>query len=68
MVNQRGRFGDWEVDSVEGKAHQKGIHTFLERKTRYYQAVLLPKIDSEFGVRAQDEKTSTTLNSRFIWE
>lgn len=53
VVNQRRRFGDWEVDSVEGKAHQKGIHTFAERKTRKYVAKLIDKIDSEFGVKAQ---------------
>lgn len=52
-INSRKEFGHWEVDSVEGRAHQKGIHTFLERKTRYYQAVILENIDSEYGVRAQ---------------
>ena len=41
------------IYSKEGKAHRKGIHTFLERKTRYYQAKLLENIDSEFGVRSQ---------------
>lgn len=55
VVNQRKRFGDWEVDSVEGRAHQKGIHTFLERKTRFYRATLLENIDSEFGAGAQLE-------------
>ncbi|MFZ2201890.1 MAG: IS30 family transposase [Microgenomates group bacterium] len=55
VINQRGRFGDWEVDCVEGKGHKKGIHTFLERKTRFYQGVLLENIDSEFGVKAQLE-------------
>lgn len=53
VINQRKRFGDWEVDSVEGRAHQKGIHTFAERKTRKYGAKLIDKIDSEFGVNAQ---------------
>ena len=52
-INNRSQFGHWEVDSVEGLAHKKGIHTFLERKTRYYQAVLMDNIDSEFGIRAQ---------------
>ena len=52
-INSKKKFGHWEVDSVEGKAHRKGIHTFLERKTRFYQAVLLENIDSEFGVKAQ---------------
>ena len=54
-INSRKRFGHWEVDSVEGRAHQKGIHTFLERKTRYYTGKLLENIDSEYGVKAQME-------------
>lgn len=52
-VDGRKTFGHWEADVVEGRAHQKGIQTLLERKTRYYQAKLLERIDSEFGVRAQ---------------
>jgi len=53
VINKRARFGDWEVDSVEGRAHRKGIHSFLERRTRYYQATLLANIDSEYGIKAQ---------------
>ena len=53
QANNRTQFGHWEIDSVEGRRHKKGIHTFLERKTRYYQAKLLENIDSEFGVEAQ---------------
>lgn len=52
-INDRSVFGHWEIDSVEGKAHQKGIHTFLERKTRYYQADLINNIDSEAGIKSQ---------------
>ena len=52
-INNKKIFGRWEADTVEGKAHQKGIQTLLERKTRFYQAKLLPNIDSEFGVKAQ---------------
>lgn len=52
-VEKRKSFGHWEGDVVEGKAHVMGIQTLLERKTRFYQAVILPKIDSEYGVRAQ---------------
>lgn len=54
-VEKRGTFGHWEADVVEGKAHQRGIQTVLERKTRYYQAKLLEKIDSEYGVTAQHD-------------
>ncbi len=52
-VDSRKTFGHWETDVVEGKAHQSGIQTLLERKTRYYQAKLLERIDSEYGVAAQ---------------
>lgn len=52
-VEGRKTFGHWETDVVEGKAHQKGIQTLLERKTRFFQAKLLERIDSEFGVAAQ---------------
>lgn len=54
-VEKRKVFGHWEGDVVEGKAHQGGIQTMLERKTRYYQARLLNEIDSEYGVRAQKD-------------
>lgn len=52
-VEKRKSFGHWEADVVEGKAHQKGIQTLLERKTRFFQARILNTIDSEYGVRAQ---------------
>jgi len=54
-INTKKTFGHWEADTVEGKAHQKGIQTLLERKTRFYQAKLLPNIDSEYGVKAQKD-------------
>ena len=53
-VDTRKTFGHWEADVVEGKGHDGGIQTLLERKTRFYQAKLLPEIDSEYGVRAQN--------------
>ncbi len=52
-INTREEFGHWEADVVEGRGHSGGIQAVLERKTRYYQARLLPKIDSEYGIRAQ---------------
>ncbi len=52
-VEGRKTFGHWETDVVEGRAHHKGIQTLLERKTRFFQAKLLERIDSEYGVRAQ---------------
>lgn len=37
-------FGHWEGDSIEGKAHRGGIHTQVERKTRFVLAALLPDL------------------------
>lgn len=53
IINQNTQFGHWEIDAVEGKAHRMGIQTFLERKSRFYQAVLLENLDSEYGIKAQ---------------
>ncbi|MEK6811845.1 MAG: IS30 family transposase [Nanoarchaeota archaeon] len=51
-IKQKKQFGHWEVDTVEGKGHT-GVHTFLERNTRFYQARLMDNVDSESGVRVQ---------------
>jgi len=58
VINTRKEFGHWEADVVEGKNHEGGIQTLLERKTRYYQAKLMANIDSEYGVRAQKKMLS----------
>ena len=34
IVDKRRRIGDWELDTVIGKAHQQAIVTITERKTR----------------------------------
>jgi len=54
-VDKKDTFGHWETDIVEGKGHSGGIQTMLERKTRYFQAKLIPRIDSEYGIAAQTE-------------
>lgn len=52
-VDRKTSFGHWEGDVVEGTAHQRSIQTLLERKTRFYQARIIEKIDSEYGFKAQ---------------
>ena len=32
-MEQRSRIGDWEIDTVVGKAHQGGLVTLVERQT-----------------------------------
>jgi transposase, IS30 family len=52
-IEARTDFGHWEFDAVEGKGHSGGIITGLERKTRFYEALKIPAIDSEYGILAQ---------------
>jgi len=52
-VNTKKVFGHWELDAVEGKTHNKeAIATFLERVSRYYQAVKIPNLDAEAAIQA----------------
>lgn len=55
IIATRRTFGHWEADVVEGKAHQGGIQTLLERKTRFYQARLISNIDSDYAIKVQKE-------------
>ncbi|WP_318490429.1 IS30 family transposase, partial [Photobacterium leiognathi] len=38
IVDNRERFGDWEIDTVLGKHSTGAIVTILERKSRFYLA------------------------------
>ena len=53
VVQTREEFGHWEGDTVEGKAHQNGIHTEVERKSRFLSARKVLRIDSPEAVKAQ---------------
>lgn len=35
IVNRRGRYGDWEGDTLVGHRHQGRLVTHVERKSRY---------------------------------
>lgn len=54
-INLKTTFGHWELDVVEGRKHTGGIVTALERKTRYYDALKITNIDSEYGIWAQKQ-------------
>jgi len=41
IVDQRGRYGDWEGDTIEGKKNSGFIATILERKSRFLIATKL---------------------------
>lgn len=46
-AQNRLEFGHWEGDSIEGRYHRGGIHTQVERKTRFIKAKLLPNLQAE---------------------
>jgi IS30 family transposase len=47
IVNRRGRLGDFEGDTVLGKDKRVRIVTYVDRKSGYLIAFLLPKMNSE---------------------
>lgn len=47
IVERRGRIGDWEGDTVLGKDKRVRIVTFVDRKTGYLIAFLLPKMNTQ---------------------
>jgi len=54
-VNKRAVFGHWEADTVEGKGHREGIHTEVERVSRFMLAQKIKRIASEETVTVQQE-------------
>ena len=53
VIEGREQFGHWESDTVVGAAGTGGIHTTVERTSRYYQAVKIPQITARDTVDAQ---------------
>jgi len=71
-VEGRQAFGHWEGDSVVGRYHKSGIHTQVERKTRYLQAKLIKDFTADETLEAQQQifdqlptkaKQSTTVDN-----
>lgn len=71
-INNRSEIGHWEGDTVEGRSHKDGIHTEVERVSRYLLARKIPAITSEETIRAQKDmflqlpeqvRQSTTLDN-----
>jgi len=52
-ANDRTQFGHWEGDTVEGRAHADGIHTEVERHTRFLAARKIDSITSQATLDAQ---------------
>lgn len=55
IINTRGEFGHWEDDTVEGKGHKDGVHTTVERLSRYYLARKVARIDSPTATLVQKQ-------------
>lgn len=53
IINQRMEFGHWEGDTVEGLRHRDGIHTEVERVSRFINAKKVKAIDSRSALDAQ---------------
>jgi IS30 family transposase len=47
IINRRGRLGDFEGDTVMGRDKRVRIVTFVDRRTGYLIAFLLPKMNAE---------------------
>jgi len=53
VINNREELGHWEGDTVEGKEHRDGIHTEVERVSRFMMATKVPAIKSEETIVVQ---------------
>jgi len=71
-IELRQTFGHWEGDSVAGRAHRGGMHTEVERKTRFIMAQLIASLSAADTVNAVNSmfedlpkaaKLSTTLDN-----
>ena len=69
IVNERARIGDWEGDTVLGRGHGATgrIATWVERKTGFLIAFLLPPLTPEQMALPEDEKEllRLTMSMRF---
>jgi IS30 family transposase len=72
VVNARQEVGHWEGDTVEGKGHRDGVHTEVERLSRFLVARKVSAITSQATIAAQHQifaelpaclRRSTTLDN-----
>jgi len=72
VIDKRKEFGHWEGDTIEGKGHHGGIHTEVERMSRFILAGKVDNISSEetivvqkqlFSELAKTARKSTTLDN-----
>ncbi len=53
VINTRQQFGHWEGDIIVGKHKSNGLHTEVERVTRYIQARRISRVTADKTVIAQ---------------
>jgi IS30 family transposase len=73
-INNRLVFAHWEGDTIEGKGHRDGVHTEVERMSRFIMARKVDAITSEATIYVQQQmfadlpsrsrKTTTLDNGR----
>jgi len=72
VVNDRHEVGHWEGDSVESKGHRGGLHTEVERMSRFLVARKVPALTSQatsfvqrqiFAEMPAELRRSTTLDN-----
>lgn len=59
VVESRGRIGDWEGDTMLGKDKRVRIVTYVDRRTGYLIAFLLPKTNAELLAKLTIKKFSS---------
>lgn len=71
-INTRTEFGHWEGDTVVGKGRKDGLHTEVERMSRFLMAAKVPRIAAAETIRTQrrlfaavpnEGRKSTTLDN-----
>lgn len=58
-INNRIVFAHWEGDTVEGKGHKDGLHTEVERLSRFIMAQKVDAITSEETILVQQRMFGT---------
>ena len=59
IIDRRGRIGDWEGDTMLGKDKRVRIVTYVDRRTGYLIAFLLPKTNAELLAKLTIKKFSS---------
>ena len=53
IINNKQRFGDWEIDTIVGKNHKSAIVTIVERSTAFFMMRKLDKGKNAVGLAQQ---------------